>query len=68
MARRLPPRYEMRMRPEEAREHHRDQVVGLPFRTPAGGGMLATGVVVEWVEDSDGAVTLVVEQRRPGDQ
>ena len=62
MARRLPPRYEVRMRPEFAREHHRDQIVGLPLRTALGGGTLPRGVVIEWVDEPDG-VTLVVEQQ-----
>ncbi|MBB2941779.1 hypothetical protein FB565_001483 [Actinoplanes lutulentus] len=57
-----PLRYEMRMKPEFAREYTREQVVGAPFRYPMGGHMISTGLVVGWIDEPDGAVTLTVEQ------
>ncbi|MFC7533461.1 hypothetical protein [Actinoplanes sp. GCM10030250] len=56
-------RYEMRMKPEFAREYTRERVVGAPFRYPMGGRSLSSGVVVGWADEPDGSVTLTVEQK-----
>ncbi|MEV6345994.1 hypothetical protein [Actinoplanes sp. NPDC051851] len=55
-----PVRFEMRMKPGFGAEYTREQVVGSRVRHPVGP---AAGVIVDWLDEDDGGVTLIVEQR-----
>ncbi len=58
-----PEQFEIPMRPEFAREHSRDEIVGAPIRTSVDNQVAFTGVVVDWLDEPDGSITLIVEQR-----
>jgi hypothetical protein len=58
-----PEQFEISMKPEFAREHSRDEIIGTPIRKSVEDQVVFTGIVVDWVDELDGSVTLVVEQR-----
>jgi hypothetical protein len=58
-----PEQFEISMKPEFAQEHSRDEIIGTPIRKRADNQVIFTGIVVDWVDEPDGGVTLVVEQR-----
>jgi hypothetical protein len=58
-----PLRYEMSMKPGFAQEYTREQVVGSPIRQELNDDVMVTGVIVDWIDEADGGVTLVIEQR-----
>ena len=58
-----PEQFELSMKPEFAQEHRRDEIIGTPIRKSVDDQVAFTGVVVDWVDEPDGSVTLVVEQR-----
>jgi hypothetical protein len=53
----------MSMKPGFAQKYPRDKVVGSPIRQSLNGDVMTTGVVVDWIDEADGGVTLVIEQR-----
>jgi hypothetical protein len=64
-----PLRYKMSMTPGFAEKYPRDQVLGIPIRERLDEDVMITGVVVDWIDEPDGGVTLVIEQRDiPDDQ
>jgi hypothetical protein len=58
-----PLRYNLPMKPGFADAYSRDQVIGVPIRERLDEDVMITGVVVDWIDEPDGGVTLVVEQR-----
>jgi hypothetical protein len=58
-----PLRYEMRMNPGFAQKYPRDTVIGVPIRERIDEDVMITGIVVEWIDEPDGGVRLVIEQR-----
>jgi hypothetical protein len=57
-----PLRYEKSMKPGFAQAYPRDKVLGVPIRERINVDVLITGVV-DWIDEPDGGVTLVIEQR-----
>ena len=58
-----PEQFEISMKPEFAQQHSREELIGTPIRTRIDYRVAFTGIVVGWVDQSDGSVTLVVERR-----
>ncbi|WP_433052563.1 hypothetical protein [Dactylosporangium sp. CS-033363] len=58
-----PEQFELSMKPEFALEHSREEVIGTPVRARVGDQVVNSGVVVDWVDEPDGGVILVVEYR-----
>lgn len=51
------------MKPSFRAKYRKSDVLGAPIRERLGDGVMISGVVVEWIDEDDGGVTLVVEAK-----
>ena len=59
-----PFRFPIRMKPGFGTDYTREQTVGRPIRQTLGegdGSVIVEGIVVDWIDEPDGSVTLMVE-------
>ncbi|MBM0228215.1 MULTISPECIES: hypothetical protein [Micromonospora] len=61
-----PLRYEMSMKPGFGQKYTREQAIGSPIKQSLNGDVMTTGIIVDWIDEADGSVTLVIEQRDLG--
>lgn len=60
-----PTRFTVPMKPSFREKTSRDQAVGSPIRWRSDDDVMMQGVVVDWVDEPDGSVTLTVEASAP---
>ena len=56
-----PYRFPLRMKPDFSTDYTREQTVGSRIRYQMGEDVIAEGVVIDWVDEPDGGVTLTIE-------
>lgn len=56
-----PARFTVSMKPSFRQTATREQAMGAPMRWSLGGDVMMQGVVVDWVDEPDGSVTITVE-------
>ncbi|MFE3856780.1 hypothetical protein ACFXPN_37305 [Streptomyces griseorubiginosus] len=60
-----PVRFTLPMKPSFREKADRDSAIGAPIRWRSDEDVILQGVVVDWTDEPDGAVTLTVEAAAP---